>query len=212
MFQPVTIFGFTLPLISVILIGFAIVFLVAVQLARTVVSNKLTSLFESKLYDEFLETVDEPLSKFFVPVYNREYLRLNAHMAKGDAEAAKRSFDQLLTMRSTRTQRDDLLFKAFQFYMQQEQWDDAKDVLDEMKSYNRHADRTAECEKTWEIFGNGSYAYIDEMEAAIDDAPYALKVSYALMLATQYASKGDEKAAEQWQDKAREMLEQGKKK
>ena len=55
MFQPVTIFGFTLPLISVILFGFAIVFLVAVQLARTVVSNKLTSLFESKLYDEFLE-------------------------------------------------------------------------------------------------------------------------------------------------------------
>ena len=181
MFQPVTIFGFTLPLISVILFGFAIVFLVAVQLARTVVSNKLTSLFESKLYDEFLETVDEPLSKFFVPAYNREYLRLNAHMAKGDAEAAKRSFDQLLTMRSSRTQRDDLLFKAFQFYMQQEQWDDAKDVL-------------------------------DEMEAAIDDAPYALKVSYALMLATQYASKGDEKAAEQWQDKARKMLEQGKKK
>ena len=115
-------------------------------------------------------------------------------------------------MRSSRTQRDDLLFKAFQFYMQQEQWDDAKDVLDEMKSYNRHTDRTAECEKTWEIFGNGSYAYIDEMEAAIDDAPYALKVSYALMLATQYASKGDEKAAEQWQDKARKMLEQGKKK
>ena len=32
------------------------------------------------------------------------------------------------------------------------------------------------------------------------------------VLATQYASKGDEKAAEQWQDKARKMLEQGKKK
>lgn len=212
MFQPVTIFGFTLPIISVVLIVAAIAFLVIVQFSRTVVFNKLQNLFESKLYDEFLQTVDEPLSKFFVPSYNREYLRLNAHMAMGNAEKAKRSFDQLLTMRSTRTQRDDLLFKAFQFYMQQGLFKDAKGVLDEMKSYGRHADRVSECEKTWEIFGNKSYAYIDEMESAIDSAPYELKVSYALMLATQYASKGDEDKAVEWQDKAQKMLKEGKKK
>ena len=212
MLQPINVFGFTMPLISLILIGFAVVFLVAVQVARGYVTNKLQNLFESKLYDEFLETVDEPLTRFFVPVYNREYLRLNAYMAKGQADKASQSFDQLLTMRSSRGQRDDLLIKAFQFYMQQEKWKDAKGVLDEMKASGRNAKRIATCEQTWEIFGNGSSAYIDEMEAAFEDADFNLKVSYALMLSAQYANRNDEAKAEEWQQKATDLLKTPSKK
>lgn len=212
MFEPVTFAGITMPLISFILLGSALVFLIIVQGARSMISNKLQNLFTSKLYDEFLDTVDKPSTRFFIPAYNRAYLRLNAFMAKGSAEKAKAAFDQLLTMRSTRTQRDDLLFKAFQFYMQQEDFEDAKAVLDEMRSYGRHEERVEECVRAYEIFGNSSCAYIDEMEAAFDEAPYALKVSYALMLATQYASKKDGGSAEKWQNTARELLENPPKK
>lgn len=211
-FEPVTFAGITLPLISFILFGAALAFLLIVQVARTMISNKLQNLFASKLYDEFLDTVDEPLTRFFIPAYNRTYLRLNAFMAKGSVEKAMEAFDQLLAMRSTRAQRDDLLFKAFQFYMQQEDFKGAKAVLDEMQSYGRHEKRVEECVQAYEIFGNNSYAYIDEMEAAFDEAPYALKVSYALMLAAQYTSKKDGEAAEKWQDTARELLENPPKK
>lgn len=207
MFQPVTLFGLTMPLISFILIGFAIAFLIVTVLARTSVTNKLESLFESRLYDDFLAEVDDPIARFFIPDYNREYLRLNAYLAKGDADKASGTFDRLLTMRSTAKQRDDLLFRAFQFYMQQEKFKDAKSVLDEMKASGRNADRVKTSEQTWEIFGNKSFAYIDEMEAAFDDAPTKLQVSLALMLAAQYANKKDDVKALAWQDKAREILE-----
>ena len=141
MFQPVTLFGITLPLMSFILIGVAIVFLIVVQGARTVVTNRLQELFASKHYDEFLDTVDDPLARFFIPVYNREYLRLNAYLAQEDTESASRSLDLLLAMRSTARQRDDLLSVAFQFYMKQERFKDAKAVLDEMKDTGRNEAR-----------------------------------------------------------------------
>lgn len=207
MLEPVTFAGITMPLISFILIGIAVAFFALVQIARASISNKLQSLFESKLYDEFLQAADDPIARFFLPSFNREYLHLNGYMAKGDAAKAAQTFDRLLTMKTTARQRDDLLIKAFQFYMQQEKFKDAKAVLDEMKALGRHQSRVDECERTWEIFANRSYAYIEEMEAAIDDAPYALKVSYALMLATQYANKKDDAQAEAWQDKARKLLE-----
>ncbi len=207
MFEPVTFAGITMPLISFILIGSAIAFFLVMQIARGMVFNKLQRLFDHEQFDAFLAAVDEPRMRFFIPAYNREYLRLNGYIAQDDASKARQSLDLLLAMRASIAQRDDLLFKAFQFYMQQESWDDAKTILDEMKSYKRHGKRTAECEKAWEIFGNGSFAYIDEMEEAFDGASYALKVSYALMLHAQYTSKRDEEAAKAWRDKARELLE-----
>ncbi len=207
MFQPVTLFGVTLPLMSFILIGVAIVFLIVVQGARTVVTNRLQELFASKHYDEFLDTVDDPLARFFIPVYNREYLRLNAYLAQEDTESASRSLDLLLAMRSTARQRDDLLSVAFQFYMKQERFKDAKAVLDEMKDTGRNEARVASYERTWEIFGNKSYAYLDQMEADFKDADTPTKISLALMISTQYANKKEPKKAEEWQQKVRDLLE-----
>ena len=49
---------------------------------------QMQTLLNQKRFDDLFELLDSKLVRYLFPEYNREYLRLNAYLVKGDTKAA----------------------------------------------------------------------------------------------------------------------------
>lgn len=74
----------------------------------------------AKQWDEFDRLLDGKLTSMLYPRYNRDYLRLNSYLLREDHKRADEMFDLLLGLNLPKMQRVDLVIKAFNYYVGQE--------------------------------------------------------------------------------------------
>ena len=191
---------FIVPLVVFALVMFALLG------GRKLVFSYISELYRSKRYDELIDFLDTLFVKLLYPQYNRTYTRLNAYLAKGDADKAARAFDELLTMKTSSEQRKDLVVKAFEFYMNTGRHKDAKALLEEIATFGSES-LTERCELTYDIVARKSSRHIDEMEAELaGDVSHARRLELSYLLALQYRNRGDEESADRWQAEAEGLL------
>jgi len=187
-----------LNVLAIILFGVAIAYLVGVSFARRVILGKVHRFLQHKDPQGALDYLDKPGVRFAMPAFNREHMRLNAFLFMGKTDKVSQCFDSLLTMRTSKAQRQDVLVRAFQFYMQEEHFKDAKVILDEIKA-TFDTKLASDCERSYDVFARKDTSHIAEMEAEIEGAPYAKKANLAYLLTASYANANDEKSSEKWQ-------------
>ena len=188
--------------ITIALIGAAAAYFIVEQLMRSTRLNKFALLLRDGHCDEALELLDKPSSKWLYPPFNREYMKLNAYLVKDDVEGASRQFDVLLTMRSSKNQRSEVVVKAYRFYMEHERYKDAKPLLDEIE---KTADKGVadESRLMWEIFAENDSSHITEMEQQFKEAKSPQqRMRLALLIATQYENAHEKAKVAEWRDKA----------
>jgi hypothetical protein len=188
--------------ITIALIAAAAAYFIVEQLMRSTRLNKFALLLRDGRCDEALELLDKPSSKWLYPPFNREYMKLNAYLVKDDVEGASRQFDVLLTMRSSKNQRSEVVVKAYRFYMEHERYKDAKPLLDEIE---KTADKgvAEESRLMWEIFAENDSSHIAEMEQQFKDAKSPQqRMRLALLIATQYENAHEKAKVTEWRDKA----------
>ena len=188
--------------ITIALIAAAAAYFIVEQLMRSTRLNKFTLLLRDGRCDEALELLDKPSSKWLYPPFNREYMKLNAYLVKDDVEGASRQFDVLLTMRSSKNQRSEVVVKAYRFYMEHERYKDAKPLLDEIeKTANKGV--ADESRLMWEIFAENDSSHITEMEQQFKEAKSPQqRMRLALLIATQYENAHEKAKVAEWRDKA----------
>ena len=141
-------------------------FVIVDQILRRRAYKKVQDLYGQHRSDELLAYLEGRYARLFFPAYNRTYMKFNACLQKDDAERVQIALEELLATKSSDEQRSDLVIRAFEFYLKQGNFKDAKTMLDEIGDMPRMNEVADECRKIYEIVAEGSSAYIDEMQAA----------------------------------------------
>lgn len=183
------------------IVGVAVVAVLLVALvtafARQLAFNRINHLYLAGDPEALLAYLDRPLVKTLYPEYNRSYMMLNAYLVKGDVRRAGELFDELLPRAAAGEQRDDLVVKAFGFYMDEGAFDKAAGLLgylDELADQGL-AD---ECRQMYEILAQKSCAYIEMMEKRLEMEEGEDKLKTCLLLSAQYENTGDKAGAERY--------------
>ncbi len=189
-------------IVTIVLICVAAAYFIIEQVLRTSRLGKFALLLRSDKYDEALDLLETPGSKWLFPPYNREYMKLNAYLMNDDEKSAAKQFDLLFSMRPSKKQRADLVVKAYRYYMEHERYKDAKPLLEEIE---KTADKSVadESRLMWDIFAESDYSHIDEMEVQYEKAKSAQeRMRLALLIATQYENAKRKPKVEEWRRKA----------
>ena len=160
----------------------------------------------AKQWDEFDRLLDGKLTSMLYPRYNRDYLRLNSYLLREDHKRADEMFDLLLGLNLPKMQRVDLVIKAFNYYVGQEDRKKAKELLHEIKGFEGGQAETVahECQLMYDTMILKRHNDIPELERMLedvgDDPVKRCRLEY--LLALQYQNKGDEAKFQEFLEKS----------
>lgn len=186
-----------MPVAFLVVVVGILVCIVGMEYAKKLTFARINYLYANRRPDELILYLDRPLVKRLYPKYNQLYMTFNADLLKGDAREASRVLDALLAMKTEQNQREDLVVKAFGFYMDAGEYDRAKALMEEIRGLS-DAELAMECAQMFEILAEKSTAYIEEMTERLTSLEKDDKVQTCLLLAAQYDNLGDNKAAERY--------------
>lgn len=176
------------------------------QLLRRYVSNRIQQLYVAGEADMLLDyTKSLPVTSFY-PAFNCMYMRLNAYVLKDDVDNAKKILSELLAeKRLDAKQRLAVVTKAFEYYMEHDDYQNAGLLLPELESSGNEP-LFAGCRRFYEILANGSTAYVDEMESELKKSKGIRRGQLLYLLARQYENKGDAVIASDYERRSVELL------
>lgn len=195
-----------LRLIGIIVVAFCVISLVYTEVQKRLIFSRYEKLFEKGDFEGCLRVLDGPVAKIVYPRYNQLYMRLNAQMCLADTDASRRTIDEMLELNSSDKQRLVLLLRAFNFFVEQEDYERAGELLGELRE-KASPEQLAGCERTYAIFAEKSSAYVDQMEAELKDATGAERTTLLYLLSVQYENKGDVKRANEYLEQVRDVFE-----
>lgn len=179
-------------LLALIVIGIVIMGIVSNSKKRSLFTQ-LQHLLANEQFDEFFELIDSKQAQLVFPEYNRQYFKLNAYLMHGDSAHARQLLEQLLTMKTSKAQRRDLVLKAFSIFTTEGDESRAATMLHEIEGWDEPQYDTikSDSRRMFDISLKNSTAYIDEMERELATAAPARKGQLDLMLAMQYDTLGN---------------------
>lgn len=195
-----------LRLIGIIVVALCVISLVYTEVQKRLIFSRYEKLFEKGDFEGCLRVLDGPVAKIVYPRYNQLYMRLNAQMCLADTDASRRTIDEMLELNSSDKQRLVLLLRAFNFFVEQEDYERAGELLEELRE-KASPEQLAGCERTYAIFAEKSSAYVDQMEAELKDATGAERTTLLYLLSVQYENKGDVKRANEYLEQVRNIFE-----
>lgn len=193
-------------LVGIVLVVLCVVSLVYTEVQKRLVFSHYEKLFERGDFEGCLRVLDRPLVRLVYPRYNLLYMRLNAQMCLQNDDESRRIIDEMLGLRMSDQQRLVLLLRAFNFFVEQQDYPRAKELLEELRQ-KANPEQLAECERTYAIFAEKSSAYIKEMEAELREAKAADRTKLIYLLSVQYENKGDAKRANEYLERVQEVFE-----
>ena len=193
-------------LIGIILVALCVISLVYTEVQKRLVFSRYEKLFERGDFEGCLRLLDGPLVRLIYPRYNLLYMRLNAQMCLQDDDESRRIIEEMLGLRASDEQRLVLLLRAFNFFVEQQDYARAKELLEELRQ-KAAPEQLAECERTYAIFAEKSSAYIKEMEAELREAGPADRTKLLYLLSVQYENKGDARRANEYLERVQDVFE-----
>ena len=195
-----------LRLIGIIVVALCVISLVYTEVQKRLIFSRYEKLFEKGDFEGCLRVLEGPVAKIVYPRYNQLYMRLNAQMCLADTDASRRTIDEMLELNSSDKQRLVLLLRAFNFFVEQEDYERAGELLGELRE-KASPEQLAGCERTYAIFAEKSSAYVDQMEAELKDATGAERTTLLYLLSVQSENKGDVKRANEYLEQVRDVFE-----
>ena len=192
--------------IGIIVVALCVISLVYTEVQKRLIFSRYERLFEDGDFEGCARLLERPLARLVYPRYNRLYMLLNAQMCLSDADASRRTIDEMLGLRASGEQRLVLLLRAFNFFVEQEEYGRAGELLEELR-LKATPEQLDECERTYAIFAEKSSAYVDQMEAELRDATGPERTTLLYLLSVQYENRGDERRANAYLDQVREVFE-----
>ena len=195
-----------LRLIGIIVVALCVISLVYTEVQKRLIFSRYEKLFERGDFEGCIRLLDGPVAKIIYPRYNQLYMRLNAQMCLADADVSRRTIEEMLELRSSDKQRLVLLLRAFNFFVEQEDYGRAGELLEELRE-KASPEQLAGCERTYAIFAEKSSAYVGEMEAELKDATGPERTTLLYLLSVQYENKGDAKRANEYLEQVRDVFD-----
>lgn len=186
-----------LPGLGMAIVVICLFLLVVTEGAKRMYAAKLAKLLEMGRAKQYLSTLDQPMALLVFPAWNRGFMRLNGLLMLDDYAQIDELLPSMLEMRQSAAQRRELVTKAFNYQVERGRKSAAAKLLAEIEGWG-DADVARQARTTYDIYLDGSSAYIPEMEARLRSASGVDRGFLELLLSVQYENKGDARRAQEY--------------
>lgn len=176
---------------------------------RHVASDRITRYFAQGSYDELLQFMDSFIAKMYLHPFNRDFVRMNAYIAKDDDENALKVCDCLLNAHLNKKQRAATEDKAFTLYLDAGKYKDAKKMLKLIEARDKDEAYERSCRQMYEIIANRSSVYLDGMLEELPNAKGERKAQLLSLIALQYGNRGQQTKAKIYTGMLEDMAKEG---
>ncbi|MFV0382017.1 MAG: hypothetical protein ACK5KR_07355 [Breznakia sp.] len=183
--------------IIIAIIIFGIASIVFIEVSKRMRLKKIIHLLQSRQFEEFFELCDAKFTKFLFPIYNIEYMKLNAYILQENLKNIEAQFKKLLAFRMNKKQKEDMYMKAFNYYVGNEDAKNAKKMLTLIKKLDNDQIKH-EASVMYDIFILKNDAHLQSMLADLKDLPDAVKGVSEYLISVQYANIKDKKNADKY--------------
>lgn len=187
-------------LIITFIISFIIIMVIETGLAKWK-TNVVLKLLQNQQYDELEKELQNFITRAFIPRYNVEYLRLNSYLMQNKHELIEKQFDELMNFRKNKNQQADLLMKAFNYYVEQENAQKSHFYLSEIQKLGNDK-MYQEALMMSDIFIDKKANHIDQLLEEVQKAPDQIKAVYYFMIAKQYENMNDKENTQKYTELA----------
>ncbi len=187
-------------LIITFIISFIIIVVIETGLAKWK-TNVVLKLLQNQQYDELEKELQNFITRAFIPRYNVEYLRLNSYLMQNKHELIEKQFDELMKFRKNKNQQADLLMKAFNYYVEQENAQKSHFYLSEIQKLGNDK-MYQEALMMSDIFIDKKANHIDQLLEEVQKAPDQIKAVYYFMIAKQYENMNDKENTQKYTELA----------
>ncbi len=143
-----------------------IVFGLGSQVLKAVISNQLVNAVAKNDKKTFYRKIDTFLTKFLIPPFKREYMRLCMLFMEGDKIKIEEQLEMCMKMRLTAEDSLDVHFKAFYFYVDCKNKVKANEVLRKIRTMVDD-ENYRQIKLIYDIELDKSSAYIEAMEELV---------------------------------------------
>lgn len=194
---------------TIIIIVFIVTAILCAVLSKFLKNNvfkKLLNDLKNANFDDYFKTIDTFLCKMYFPAFNREYMRLNGYVIKGDKKEVDAQFEVLLNMRMNKKQEIDIVMKSFYYFLEDENAKKAKQMLERIRKFGE--DYFNESEVMYNVCIEKSTKYIDEMEEALQDSECkeVNRGMFLYLLGLQYGNENQKKKMKEYLKEAQGLL------
>jgi hypothetical protein len=179
---------------------------------RRVASDRITRYFAQGSYDELLKFMDSFIAKMYLHPFNRDFVRMNAYIAKGDDKHALEVCDRLLNALSPASTRSSVLpqrTRHSRSISMPASTRDAKKMLKLIEARDENEAYEKSCRQMYEIIANRSSVYLDDMLEELPDAKGERKAQLLSLIALQYGNRGQQTKAKIYTGMLEDMAKEG---
>lgn len=187
------------------ILGIALAGTIFMEVQKRAIFAKIEHFFSEQDYASCLQLLDKALTQMVYPRYNQLFMRLNCQLGLENAGEATRIIDEMMGLKMNREQQLALYGKAFAFFVENEDKERAKNVLDRIEAVGDEGLAKASRE-TFEIFVNHSDEFLDQMLAQLDQVEDGERLRLYQLIAVQYENRGDSASADKYYEKAAKAL------
>ena len=116
------------------ILGIALAGTIFMEVQKRAIFAKIEHFFSEQDYASCLQLLDKTLTQMVYPRYNQLFMRLNCQLGLENAGEVTRIIDEMMGLKMNRKQQLALYGKAFAFFVENEDKERAKNVLDRIEA------------------------------------------------------------------------------
>lgn len=175
-------------LIVIILFVFLTLIEVILSKIKKTRYNQLMYLLMKQNFNEFDELLEKKSTKFFVPVYNSIFLRVNKAMMMNDSNSFDKLMNDAKKINMNDSQKLHLYSKAFSFYLSLGKKNDCEEYYQKIMKCNDCPTKEY-IEMVYDTLIKKSYQYIEKAESMLVTAAVEDKENLRYLIDAMYANK-----------------------
>lgn len=191
--------------LTIIAIGFSLVFTIITKILTTKLEKQLVSLIINKDYDGFDKLIDSIKTKYLLRPFNIDFMKLNVALLKLDIDQIDAMFNYFEEVRLNKTQKEAVSIKGFYYYLSIENYGKVKKYYNYIKQL-KNDESSYEFDRIYDVYVKNGCEYLQETLKELETANELVKPVLEAMISKMYENKNEDKLAQEYADKAKKHL------
>lgn len=145
--------------------------------------------------------------RLLVPPFNLHYMRLNLYMMQKNEQKIDEEFDILLEMKTGKLMRQEIVLKAFYYYVKLKSGKRCQPLLEELHTF-ANEDTKKECDILYDIYVLKKSNHIGELLENIEELPLEQRAINEYLVSLQYLNQNKPDLAKEHEERSTAYLEE----
>ncbi len=192
----------------IICIAFIVLFEVLRRVLINSITDRLTRCLMQGDFQAFDGLSEKFLTRYLVPAFNLDFMKMNSYLARGDEENINKIFEHFDQCRLNKAQKYAVASNAFYYYLSMEENEKCRKYYETLKENEAGDKETEMIDWLYDAYVEGDCRYLDRILEVYGNAQEKAKPQLEALLARNYENKGDRKNANLYNKKLKQYAEE----